>query len=130
MHALSHRIAEASQILLRDVHVLPQLFSYEKYCRRDRWSRDDMQSVAGVSAVYPLVAFYDIHARKREMLLFFLRLIWRRGENTRLLRKKSRVRFPHCANICVHEHVYLYWVWVFLCIICMYLQKKMYISMY
>jgi hypothetical protein len=26
--------------------------------------------------------------------------------------------------ICVHEHVCLYWVWVFLCIICMHLQKK------
>jgi hypothetical protein len=50
--------------------------------------------------------------------------IWRSGGNTRLLRKTSRVRFPHSANICVHEHVYLYWVWVFLCIICMYLQKK------
>jgi hypothetical protein len=24
----------------------------------------------------------------------------------------------------VHEHVCLYWVWVFLYIICMYLQKK------
>jgi hypothetical protein len=31
--------------------------------------------------------------------------------------------FPHSANICVHEHVCSYWVWVFLCIICMYLQK-------
>jgi hypothetical protein len=51
---------------------------------------------------------------------------WRSGGNTRLLRKRSRVRFPHGANICVHEHVSLYWVWVFLCIICMYLRKKMY----
>jgi hypothetical protein len=38
------------------------------------------------------------------------RPIWRSGWNTRLLRKRSRVRFPHSANICVHEHVYLYWV--------------------
>jgi hypothetical protein len=30
------------------------------------------------------------------------RPIWRSGGNTRLLRKRSRVRFPHCANICVH----------------------------
>jgi hypothetical protein len=29
-------VAEASQILLRDAHVTPKLFSYEKYCRRDR----------------------------------------------------------------------------------------------
>jgi hypothetical protein len=30
------------------------------------------------------------------------------------------VRFPHSADICVHELVCLYWVWVFLCIVCMY----------
>jgi hypothetical protein len=29
------------------------------------------QSISGVSAIYPLVAFYDIHARKREVLLFY-----------------------------------------------------------
>jgi hypothetical protein len=29
---------------------------------------------------------------------------WRSGVNTRRLRKRSRVRFPHSANICVHEH--------------------------
>jgi hypothetical protein len=33
--------------------------------------------------------------------------------------------FPHSANICVHEHVCLYWVWVFLCIICIY-KKNVY----
>jgi hypothetical protein len=47
------------------------------------------------------------------------RLMWRSGGNTRLLRKRLRVRFPHSENICVHEHVCLYWVWVFLCVICM-----------
>jgi hypothetical protein len=26
--------------------------------------------VSGVSAIYPLVTFYDIHGRKREVLLF------------------------------------------------------------
>jgi hypothetical protein len=30
-------VAEAFQKLLRDTHVLPKIFSYEKYCRRDRW---------------------------------------------------------------------------------------------
>jgi hypothetical protein len=30
-------IAEASQILLRDAHVLQKLLSCEKYCRRDKW---------------------------------------------------------------------------------------------
>jgi hypothetical protein len=27
----------------------------------------------------------------------------------------ARGRGPHSTNICVHEHVCLYWVWVFLC---------------
>jgi hypothetical protein len=30
-------IAKASQIFLRDVHVLPKLLSYLEYYRRDRW---------------------------------------------------------------------------------------------
>jgi hypothetical protein len=38
------------------------------------------------------------------------RPIWRSDRNTRLLRKRSLVRFPHNANICVHVHVFLYWV--------------------
>jgi hypothetical protein len=29
------------------------------------------QSISGVSAVNPLVAFYDIHGRKEEVLFFF-----------------------------------------------------------
>jgi hypothetical protein len=40
--ALYPRKADASQIFLRDTHVLPRLrprllVSYEKYSRRDRW---------------------------------------------------------------------------------------------
>jgi hypothetical protein len=31
--------------------------------------------------------------------------MWDSGGNTRLLRKWLRVRFPHSANNCVHEHV-------------------------
>jgi hypothetical protein len=30
-----------------------------------------LQSISGVSAVNPLVAFYDIHGGKREMLFFY-----------------------------------------------------------
>jgi hypothetical protein len=30
-------VAEVSQILLRDTHVLPKLVSYEEHCRRHRW---------------------------------------------------------------------------------------------
>jgi hypothetical protein len=30
-----------------------------------------LQSISGVSVINPLVAFYDIHGRKREVLLFY-----------------------------------------------------------
>jgi hypothetical protein len=30
-----------------------------------------LQSISGVSAINPLVAFYEIHGGKREVLLFF-----------------------------------------------------------
>jgi hypothetical protein len=30
-----------------------------------------LQSISGVSAINPLVAFYDIHGGKREVLFFF-----------------------------------------------------------
>jgi hypothetical protein len=60
----------------------------------------------------------------------FRRPMWRSGGNTRLLRKRSRVRFPHSANICVHGHVcfvlglgvFMYNMYIF--------TKKMYISIY
>jgi hypothetical protein len=62
-----------SQIFLRDTHVLPKLLSYDEHYRRDGgksiavW----LQSISGVRALNLLVAFYDIHGRKREVLLFF-----------------------------------------------------------
>jgi hypothetical protein len=34
-----------------------------------------LQSISGVSAINPLVAFYDIHGRKREVLFFNLKII-------------------------------------------------------
>jgi hypothetical protein len=30
-----------------------------------------LQYISGVSAINPLVAFYDIHVRKREVLFFY-----------------------------------------------------------
>jgi hypothetical protein len=30
-----------------------------------------LQSISGVNAINPLVAFYNIHGRKREMLFFY-----------------------------------------------------------
>jgi hypothetical protein len=65
-------VSEASQIFLRDVHVLLKLFSYEENCRCDAadvavWS----QTISGVSAVNPLVSIYDIHGRESEVLFFY-----------------------------------------------------------
>jgi hypothetical protein len=33
-----------------------------------------LQFISGVSAINPLVAFYDIHGGKREVLFFYIRL--------------------------------------------------------
>jgi hypothetical protein len=60
--------------------------------------------------------------------IFFLTTDWRNDPNTRLLR--SRVRFPHSTNICVYEHLYLYWVWAFSMNGMYVFTKKKYISMY
>jgi hypothetical protein len=87
-----------------------------------------------VNAVNPLVAFYDIHGRKEEVI-FFCSLPDTTGDIIRLLYTDGR-----CGVVVgilayyargrgfdsLHEHVCMYWVWVFLCIICMYLQKKVY----
>jgi hypothetical protein len=62
-------VAEVSQVFLRDTHVLPKLVSYEEHCRRGgKPIADFLQSISGVSAINPLVAFYDIHGGKREVL--------------------------------------------------------------
>jgi hypothetical protein len=60
-------VTEASQILLRDAHVLPKLPRNENYCRRDRWW---IAVHLRWSAVNPLVDFYDIHGRKGEVLFY------------------------------------------------------------
>jgi hypothetical protein len=67
------RVAEASQIFLRDAHILRKCLAM--------WNSADMtggkpiavrsQSISGVNAVNPLVAFYDVHGRKREVLFFY-----------------------------------------------------------
>jgi hypothetical protein len=36
-HLIPEEVVEASQIFLRDAHVLPKLLNYEEYCRCDRW---------------------------------------------------------------------------------------------
>jgi hypothetical protein len=56
-------VAEVSQIFLRDTHVLPKL-SYEPIAVL-------LHSISGASAIIPLVAFYDIHGGKREVIFFY-----------------------------------------------------------
>jgi hypothetical protein len=35
-----------------------------------------LQSISDVNAINPLVAFYDIHGGKREVLFFYLELLY------------------------------------------------------
>jgi hypothetical protein len=63
-------IAEASQIFLRDVHVLSKLLSYDVTGGKPIAICSQSISGSGVAAANPLVAFYDIHGRKREVVLF------------------------------------------------------------
>jgi hypothetical protein len=62
-----------SQIFLQDTHVLPKLVSYEEHCKRTggKLIAVLLQSISGVSAINPLVAFYDIHGGKREVLFYY-----------------------------------------------------------
>jgi hypothetical protein len=67
--------------ILRDTHVLPNLVSYEEHADMTGGKPIAVlsQSISGVSAINPLVAFYDIHGRKgRGALLLFCP-----GHNTR-----------------------------------------------
>jgi hypothetical protein len=49
---------------------------------------------------------------------------WRNGPNTRLLRKRSRVRFSHSTKICVPEHcLFVLGLGVFDVYVCIYKNK-------
>jgi hypothetical protein len=63
-----------SQIFLRGTHVLPKLVSYEEVTdvTGGKPIAVLLQSISGVSAINPLVAFYDIHGGKREVLFYFV----------------------------------------------------------
>jgi hypothetical protein len=51
-------------------HVLPKLVTYVKHCRQTgKPFAALLQSISGVSAINPLVAFY--HGGKREVLFFY-----------------------------------------------------------
>jgi hypothetical protein len=65
-------VAEVSEIFLRDIHVLPKLAM--KNTADVTGSKPIavlLQSISGVSAINSLVAFYDIHGEKREVLFFY-----------------------------------------------------------
>jgi hypothetical protein len=67
-------VAEVSQIFLRDTHVLPK-FKLAMRITADVTGGKPiavlLQSISGLSAINPLVAFYDIHGGKREVLFFY-----------------------------------------------------------
>jgi hypothetical protein len=67
-------VAEASQIFLWDAHVLPKLLSHAADVTGGKpiptWSQ--FISSLNAIAINPLVAFYDIHGRKREVIFFYL----------------------------------------------------------
>jgi hypothetical protein len=62
---------EVSQIFLRDTHVLPKLVPRNTAdVTGGKPIAVLLQSISGVSAINPLVAFYDIQEGKREVLFF------------------------------------------------------------
>jgi hypothetical protein len=64
-------VAEVSQIFLWNTNVLPKLVSCEEHCRRDKPITVLLQCISDVSAINPLVAFYDINRGKREVEFFY-----------------------------------------------------------
>jgi hypothetical protein len=65
-------VAEASQIFFRDTHVLPKLaIRNTADVTGGKPIAVLLQSISGVSAINPLVALYDIHGGKREVLFFY-----------------------------------------------------------
>jgi hypothetical protein len=64
-------VAEVSQIFLQDTHVLTKLCSYFADVTDAKPIAVLLQSISGLRAINPLVAFYDIHGGKREVLFFY-----------------------------------------------------------
>jgi hypothetical protein len=63
-------VAEVSQIFLRDTHVLVSDDNTADVTG-GKLKAVLLQSISGVSVSNPLVAFYDIHGRQREVLFFY-----------------------------------------------------------
>jgi hypothetical protein len=66
---IPERVAEASQLFLRDTHVLPKIATRNTAdVTGDKPIVILFQSISGVSAINRLVAFYDDHGGQRCML--------------------------------------------------------------
>jgi hypothetical protein len=76
-------VAETSQILFRDAHVLSKLFGYEEYCRRGQVV-SPTQSISGVSTVNPLVAFTTSMEEKERCYSKWKKLFYENKKNTKL----------------------------------------------
>jgi hypothetical protein len=57
-----------------------------------------LQSISGVSAINPLVAFYDIHGGKREVLFFYFVPDTTRDIVYRLNDKVNRIKTLMCVH--------------------------------
>jgi hypothetical protein len=69
---ISEGVAEASQIFLRHTHVLPKLAMRNTAdVTGGKPIAVLLQYISGISAINPLLAFYDIHGGKREVLFFY-----------------------------------------------------------
>jgi hypothetical protein len=68
---IPERVAEVSQIFLRDTHGLPKLVRNTADVTGGKPMAVLLHSISGVSAINPLVAFYDIHGGKREVPFFY-----------------------------------------------------------
>jgi hypothetical protein len=70
-----------------------------------------LQSISGVSAINPLVAFYDIHGGKREVLFFYFVPDTTRDQTTDIIHLKTIfVHYMYKANteiqykLTIHAH--------------------------
>jgi hypothetical protein len=65
-------VAEISQTFLRDTHVLPKLaMRNTEDMTGGKPIAVSLQFISGIIAINPLVAIYDIHGGKREVLFFY-----------------------------------------------------------
>jgi hypothetical protein len=67
---IPEEVAEVSQIFLRDTHVLPKLTVKNTADVTGGKQIAFLLQYISVKCYYPLVAFYNIHGGKREVLFF------------------------------------------------------------